>query len=319
MVPLSDATLNHLREVIELPDLTGTRYTIDAPIAAGGMGVVYRAHDRELDRMVALKVLRAPIDPEVARRMKEEARILARLEHPAIVPVHDAGTLADGRVFYAMKFVDGRQLDGYLAEGPSLVDRLRVFERICEAVAFAHARGVIHRDLKPSNVMVGRFGEVLVMDWGVAKVVDRSGEEATAGGQPPPPPPGRTEHGMVVGTAGYMAPEQERGDVDAIDARTDGFALGALLGDLLRASAPPPKPLAAIAAKARHADPAARYQSVDALREDVTRFVAGLSVSAHPETILDRTVRLTRAYRTPLLLILAYLLMRLAIFAWGGF
>ena len=117
-------------------------------------------------------------DGDLANRLMREARVLARLEHPGIVPVHDVGTLADGRVFYTMKFVEGQRLDKLIEGVESVQDRLRLFLRICEAVAFAHARGVLHRDLKPANVMVGPFGEVLVMDWGLAKIL--RGEAANA-------------------------------------------------------------------------------------------------------------------------------------------
>jgi serine/threonine protein kinase len=123
------------------------------------MGVVYLAEDRELGRRVALKVLN--------RTGLEEARMLASLEHPGIVPVYDSGTMPDGRVYYAMRLIDGVRLDQYRDALPGL---LRVFERICETVAFAHARGVAHRDLKPQNIMIGKFGEVLVLDWGVPGV-----------------------------------------------------------------------------------------------------------------------------------------------------
>src|SRR6267142_582789 len=136
------------------------------------MGTVYRAEDTELDRQVAIKVLNArEANEELAKRMVREAQIIARLEHPGIVPVHDVGLLPDGRVFYAMKLVRGSRLDEYAAENNSLKDRLRKFQAACEAVAFAHAHGVIHRDLKPQNIMIGSFGEVLVLDWGVAKIV----------------------------------------------------------------------------------------------------------------------------------------------------
>src|SRR5262249_3937250 len=141
-------------------------------VARGGMGVVYAAQDEMLERRVALKVLDVP-DPDggLASRLNREARVLARLEHPGIVPVHDVGTLADGRVFYTMKFVEGQRLDKHIQSVLSLPDRLRLFLRICDSVAFAHARGVLHRDLKPANVMIGAFGEVLVMDWGLAKIL----------------------------------------------------------------------------------------------------------------------------------------------------
>src|SRR5260370_51541 len=136
------------------------------------MGVVYAALDETLHRGVARKVLAVAVaGGDLARRLNREARVLARLEHPGIVPVHDVGTLSDGRVFYAMKFVEGQGLDKHIEVVASLPDRLRLFLRICDAVAFAHARGVLHRDLKPANVMVGAFGEVLVMDWGLAKIL----------------------------------------------------------------------------------------------------------------------------------------------------
>ena len=169
MSGLSDAAIRRLRDAADAPDLSGTKYEIIERVGQGGMGTVYRARDRELARDVALKVIRLPeMSHDVASRMLREARTLAQLEHPGIVPVHDVGTLGDGRAFYAMKLVRGSPLDALPAS--PLIERLAIVERICEAVAFAHAHGVIHRDLKPQNVMVGPFGEVLVMDWGVAKV-----------------------------------------------------------------------------------------------------------------------------------------------------
>src|SRR6202451_992668 len=169
---LSDKALTRLRTSTELPDLGGTRYRLIAEVARGGMGVVYAAEDERLQRRVALKVLEVPgFEGDLADRLMREARVLARLEHPGIVPVHDAGTLADGRVFYAMKFVEGQRLDQHLESLAFAPDSLRIFLRICDAVAFAHARGVLHRDLKPANVMVGPFGEVLVLDWGLAKIL----------------------------------------------------------------------------------------------------------------------------------------------------
>src|SRR5690348_13024190 len=140
---VSDSVLDHLRHVAALPDLTGTRYELENEIGRGGLGVVYAARDRQLDRRVALKVL----DTGLAG----EARLIARLEHPAIVPVYEAGTLPDGREFYAMKLVAGAPLDRYLDESHTLGERLRVLRRVGEALAFAHTRGAIHRDLKPQN------------------------------------------------------------------------------------------------------------------------------------------------------------------------
>src|SRR5438046_9838776 len=161
---LSDSALERLREGAEAPDLASTRYRLLERIARGGMGVVYAAQDENLRRRVALKVCEVPgTDGDLRNRLIREARVLAALEHPGIVPVHDVGTLADGRVFYTMKFVEGNRLDKFIESVTSMPDRLRIFLRICDAVAFAHARGVLHRDLKPANIMVGPFGEVLVM------------------------------------------------------------------------------------------------------------------------------------------------------------
>src|SRR5271166_5322965 len=142
---LSDSVLDHLRHVAALPDLSGTRYELESEIGRGGMGVVYAARDRELNRRVAFKVL----DSALAG----EAQLIARLEHPAVVPIYETGTLPDGRAFYAMKLVSGARLDRYIAGLPSLAKRLGVVRRVGEALAFAHARGEIHRDLKPQNVM----------------------------------------------------------------------------------------------------------------------------------------------------------------------
>src|SRR5881392_1508513 len=242
---LSDQALKRLRDGAEMPDLAGTRYRLLERIARGGMGVVYAAQDENLQRRVALKVLDVPgTDGDLANRLVREARVLAALEHPGIVPVHDVGTLADGRAFYTMKFVEGQRLDKYIVSVTSIPDRLRVFHRICEAVAFAHARGVLHRDLKPENIMVGAFGEALVMDWGVAKVlrgIDAGGTRADDEDAVSPDAPGvaaRTGHGAVLGTPGYMAPEQARGGANQLDERADIYALGAILWFLITGSAP---------------------------------------------------------------------------------
>jgi eukaryotic-like serine/threonine-protein kinase len=335
---LSDRALERLRDAADLPDLSGTHYRLLDRIARGGMGVVYAAEDERLERRVALKVLDLPeTGGDLAKRLIREARVLARLEHPGIVPVHDVGTLADGRVFYTMKFVEGNRLDKHIESVASTPDRLRIFLRICDAVAFAHARGVLHRDLKPANIMVGPFGEVLVMDWGLAKILHEQKTIETRAKDPEETifeKPHRvtgfdaarensavTEHGTVMGTPGYMSPEQARGDVEKLDARSDIFSLGELLRFLLTGSpekTPTPrqrldKSLEAICAKAAAALPSERYSNVSELALDVSRYLDGLAVGAHRETILDRATRFYRRYRFFILLIAAYLAMRVLI------
>jgi serine/threonine protein kinase len=325
---LSDATLDRLRAVHDWPDLTGTRYEALGVLGKGGMGTVYRARDRELQREVALKVMGpAQTGDGTVARLRNEARVLARLEHPGLVPVHDIGTLPDGRLFYVMRLVRGKRLDEHARQERSLPALLRLFERVCDAVAFAHAQGVLHRDLTPANVMVGPFGEVLVLDWGLAKEVGKVGPA----GAPEPPreerallgaaladAPTRTQRGTVMGTPGFMAPEQARGEVDGLDQRADVYALGALLRFLLEARAEAaPRPLQAIAAKAAAADRAERYPTVAALASDVSRFLSAEPVEAHREGMIERLGRLLSKHRVPVALVAAYLIMRvlLALFA----
>ncbi len=272
-----DRLLDHLRDVTTAPDLSGTRYEIEREIGRGGMGVVYRARDRQLDRTVALKVIDA--GPQ------DEPKTLARLEHPGLVPVYDSGTLPDGRAYYAMRLVEGKRFDEFLHDEPSLPARLRVFEKICEAVAFAHDRGVVHCDLKPQNIMTGRFGEVFVMDWGIANT-------RSAGAGTPP----------------YRCPEAER------TPRSDIYSLGRVLEDF----GPLPRPLASVAARAASADPAARYATAQELASDIARFLDGLPVSAHRESIVERAARFGRRNQVLLLLLATYLVVKFAlIFLFG--
>jgi len=174
---LSDRALERLRRIDDRPDVSGTRYELGEELGRGGMGIVFRARDRELDRDVAIKVTAWHTESDAAR-LGREARTLASLEHAGIVPVHDVGRLADGRVFLVMGLVRGQRLDEYAAP-LTPPDRLRLFDRVCDAVAFAHAQGVVHRDLKPANILVGAFGQVQILDWGLARGSSRAAPTAT--------------------------------------------------------------------------------------------------------------------------------------------
>lgn len=332
---LPDQVVTRLQTEMQRPDLSGMRYHALKFLGHGGMGTVWLAEDSVLHRSVALKILPAESSStDLAARLMQEAVILARLEHPGIVPVHDAGTLPDGRTFYCMKYVEGQTLDRHMDELP-LRQRLQLLQRIAEPLAFAHARGIIHRDLKPGNIMVGAFGEVLIMDWGLAKVIAKAVSSLPKTFAPENAAIARTEedsrsqdfsqpvvrsaitaHGTVLGTPGYMAPEQERGDVGLIDQRTDVFGLGSILQYMMRdqrGAAPiesASKQLRAICQKAMAAEMAARYASVQELASDVGKYLEGMPVSAYHENILERTVRLVNRNRVAVVLILAYLLMR---------
>ncbi len=232
-----------------LHDGSAGRYQVLGEIARGGMGAVLRGRDPDLGRDLALKVLLGQHSErsDLVDRFVEEAQICGQLQHPGVVPVYELGTLADNRPFFTMKLVKGQTLSGLLAERSSptaeLPRFLGIFEAVCQTVGYAHSRGVIHRDLKPSNVMVGSFGEVQVMDWGLAKVLPTDGQKE------PAREPVRNETviatarsigdsdashtGSVLGTPAYMAPEQARGETESIDRRADVFALGSILCEIL--------------------------------------------------------------------------------------
>jgi serine/threonine-protein kinase len=235
-----------------LPREGFARYQFYGEIARGGMGSILKGHDAELNRDLAFKILRDDLsdDEVMVRRFVEEAQIAGQLQHPGIVPVYDLGRLADRRPFFAMKLVKGRTLGELLKERSDPRDDrprlLGIFEQVCQTAAYAHSRGVIHRDLKPSNVMVGSFGEVQVMDWGLAKVLTRGGGADHAPTRRPSVhrtviatarsdsvDSDLTGAGAVMGTPGYMAPEQARGEVDRVDERVDVFALGSILCQIL--------------------------------------------------------------------------------------
>jgi serine/threonine protein kinase len=270
---LSDDAISHLRDVTERPDLTGTGYELVRELGRGAMGVVYEVRDAQLERSVAMKV--------VEEEWRAEARVIAGLEHPGIVPVHDTGELPDGRFYYTMKLVRGSRLDAWLREGHPLTERLRLFVRICEPVAFAHSKDVVHRDLKPENVMVGEFGSVLVMDWGV---------------------------GHIAGTPGYMAPEPHR------NGRSDVYALGALLRFLLDGEGT--RPLRAVVDRAMSESPERRYANAGEIADDILRHLDGEPVTAYRENALEMAARWLARNRALVVLVVAYLVMRVIVFFW---
>ncbi len=300
-------------------DPCADRWQPHGELGRGGMGRVEDAFDRALGRRVAIKHMLRAGEVEFAR-FEREARITARLEHPGIVPIHEAGRDADGTPYYVMRRFDGRSLEALVADA-SFADRLALIPNVlaaCDAVAFAHAQGIIHRDLKPPNILVGPFGETLVIDWGLARETDTDAAHcATA-----LPVAELTIAGAIAGTPGFMAPEQARGEL--VDARADVFALGATLFFVLAgatpyqgasatemialasAGTPPawkqlparvPDDLRTIVEKALASDPAQRYADGAALAADLRRFVTGNLVAAHRYGTRARLARFVRRHR----------------------
>ena len=309
--------------------LAERRYAIGSVVARGGMGAILDARQAAMQRTVAMKVMLETGDEAAVRRFIGEAQITGQLDHPNIVPIYELGVDEQEQLFYTMKLVRGvtlRKVLGLLAEGDAgavekhpLPALLTDFQKVCDAVAFAHSKGVIHRDLKPENIMIGDFGTVLVMDWGLAKLV--AGGEAQRSTvnrvRTPEPEFGGTMAGTVMGTPQYMAPEQARGEVETLDARADIYALGAILYHLLalrpsvsgpsamrivdkvaRGETDPlggpgtparlahipggriPDSLAAVVRKAMALVPEHRYASVAALQADVLAYQTGFATSA---------------------------------------
>jgi len=287
------------------------RYQPLTQLGAGGMASVELVEDAHLHRRVARKEMRINNPPMIARFLRE-ARITAQLEHPGIVPVYELGRRSDGRLYYTMKRVRGETLKDALEKCATLDERLALlgpFVSLCQAVGYAHSKGVFHRDLKPENVMIGPFGETLVVDWGLAKVAGESdNQDAAASLMIEAGDDGAlTRAGTVMGTPLYMSPEQAQGRMSAVDARSDVWSLGAMLFEVLtgeqfwnlgarriieshcRSEVPPiatrlgeaPAPLAAILLKAMSADPAERYADGSAVAAEVEAWRTGGMVEAH--------------------------------------
>lgn len=282
-------------------------YDIIREIHRGGQGVVYEAVQHSTKRTVAVKVmLEGPFASQRSRwRFEREVRLVAGLKHPNIVAIHDSG-IAEGRYYFAMDYVRGQPLDTHVRlAGLSLQDTLRLFVGVCEAVSYAHRRGIIHRDLKPSNILVTEDGDPQVLDFGLAKVISEDKQESQQGLATMP--------GNILGTVRYMSPEQTRGDLDAIDTRTDVYSLGVILYELLIGLPPyetggsdlmaafnnirevdPPRPsklrrdirtdLEAIMLKALHKEPDRRYSTAEQLRDDLVAWLDGRPVSARSDS-----------------------------------
>jgi WD40 repeat protein len=304
------------------------RYAFGEVLAAGGLGLVRRGEDRRLGRPVAIKELLRD-SPQAARRFALEAAITARLQHPGIVPLYDLGWQGEGKPYYCMQLVDGDSLDAKIAAANGLAARLRLVEHViavADAIAYAHERQIIHRDIKPANVLVGRFGETVVIDWGLAKDLSGTILATVDGGVADAGNVGTsdmTEAGTIMGTPRYMSPEQARGE--AADMRSDVYSLGALLFHVL-AGEPPfaggerkellqrvlsgqlrplaeidpaiPTELAAIAERAMATRPEHRYASAAAFAEDLRSFQAGRLVSAHSYSLGEMLGRWLWRHRT---------------------
>ncbi|WP_197532154.1 serine/threonine-protein kinase [Symmachiella macrocystis] len=323
----------------------GFRYRIISNHASGGLGDVFLAHDGEVSREVALKQLKSQFadDPDSQARFLREAEITGGLEHPGIVPVYGMGAYGDGRPYYAMRFVRGGSFKAAIEQyqeiaGVRELDSLRTlklrkllarFIEVCHAIDYAHSRGVVHRDIKPANIMLGKYGETLVVDWGLAKPIGRVETSSSTDEVTLRPQSGSgssaTQMGSAVGTPAYMSPEQAAGQVDSLGPATDIFSLGATLYHLLTGQSPQtsldlpvvlsratrgefrvphevcddvPAGLEAICLKAMALRPEDRYRTAGAIAADIENWLADEPVAAHREPWKDRARRWMRRHRT---------------------
>ncbi|HTU22266.1 MAG TPA: protein kinase [Gemmataceae bacterium] len=381
-----DGAARPVAEVLASRNAEGPRYLLEGEIARGGMGAVLRAVDCDIRREVAVKYLLDQSDPRKKTRFVEEAQITGQLEHPNIVPIHELGVDAKGHLFFSMKMVHGRSLQQVLQQlrdVPRIAEKeyslgrlLTIFVGVCNALAYAHSRGVVHRDLKPANLMIGDFGEVYVMDWGLAKVLaraipvaqlatviqatpsfvwaeaEKSGTASASVQTDRSAEDDKTMDGTVMGTALYMPPEQARGDIAAIDPRSDVYSLGAILYEMLslqpvvdksggmraillrvmqgqieppeqrapeRARKIPPE-LSAVAMKALAKEKNDRYPTVEALRRDIERYLEGRSVSVREDSkreVMWKFVKRNKGFSAGVALTLLVLLCSLVFIAKG--
>jgi WD40 repeat protein/serine/threonine protein kinase len=339
--------LGELDEEHRAVDETPGRYTTVSEYARGGMGRVLLVHDEHLSREIAMKELLPfaaaggeTITPRqhamtVVSRFLQEARITGQLEHPSIVPVYELGRHADGTLYYTMKLVRGRTLSEVLRDLPNLNDRLALlphFLDLCQAVAYAHSRGIIHRDLKPGNIMIGEFGETVVLDWGLAKALHDAPEKQGAIEETlralelsPSVDSPETINGQVLGTPAYMAPEQAGGNLALVNERSDVYSLGAILYEMMTGRRPydrgkpadvlrdvlsgspvpathveraTPSELAAICERAMSRDPQRRYADAKELATEIERFQTGAFVVAYRYSLADYLRRWVQRHRT---------------------
>jgi len=349
-----------VRDVLPEQFLRDKKYDIGGVVAQGGMGAILEAREETTGRTVAMKVMLHSDSPEDVLRFVAEAQVTAQLEHPNIVPVHELSVDENDQIFYTMKFVRGttlRDVLDKLGEGDKatlakfpLAALLTVFQKVCDALAFAHSKGVIHRDLKPANLMLGDYGEVLVMDWGLAKAgaedinVERAQSDEMS--------PLMTMDGKIMGTPQYMSPEQARGEVAAIDSRTDIYALGVILYQILSLRTPVlgeeamevvekvgngeitplskavagrakrlshlpgnhvPESLEAVVRKAMAFDSALRYRKVETLQADITAYQNGFATKAEKAGLGKHLLLFVKRHKAVSVAVIASLLLLIGI------